>query len=110
MQSKLYLIITLVILSTVTLLLRVLPFVLFPAGRPIPAAVRYLGKVLPPALIGMLVVYCLKGTTVTAYPYGLPEAIAVAAVCLLHLWKRNSLLSIGGGTILYMLLVQLVFV
>ena len=109
MQSKLYLIITLVILSTVTLLLRVLPFVLFPAGRPIPAAVRYLGKVLPPALIGMLVVYCLKGTTVTAYPYGLPEAIAVAAVCLLHLWKRNSLLSIGGGTILYMLLVQLVF-
>ena len=110
MQSKLYLIITLVILSTVTLLLRVLPFVLFPAGRPIPAAVRYLGKVLPPALIGMLVVYCLKGTTVTAYPYGLPEAIAVAAVCLLHLWKRNPLLSIGGGTILYMLLVQLVFV
>ena len=110
MQSKLYITLTIAILSGITLLLRALPFLIFPAGRPIPAAVRYLGRVLPPALIGMLVVYCLKGTTVTTYPYGLPELIAICAVCALHLWKRNALLSIGGGTVLYMLLVQLVFV
>lgn len=71
--------------------------------------VRYLGKVLPPAVIGMLVIYCLKEVQLTAYPYGIPEAVSVAAVVLLHLWKRNNLLSIGAGTVLYMFLVQAVF-
>ncbi len=72
--------------------------------------VRYLGRVLPPAVMGMLVVYCLRGIDVLHMPYGLPELIAVAAVILLHVWKRNNLLSIGAGTVLYMFLVQVVFI
>ena len=71
---------------------------------------KYLGKVLPFAIIAMLMVYCLKGTSLLEWPYGLPELIAVAAVVVLHLWKKNTLLSIGVGTVLYMLLVQFVFI
>ena len=71
--------------------------------------IQYLGKVLTPAVIGMLVVYCLKATPVMDAPHGLPEAIAVAVTAGLHVWKRNNLLSIGAGTILYMVLIQAVF-
>lgn len=88
---------------------RLFPFLFFPPGREIPPMVQYLGKVLPPAVIGMLVIYCLKEVQLTAYPYGIPEAVSVLAVVLLHLWKRNNLLSIGAGTVLYMFLVQAVF-
>ena len=70
---------------------------------------QYLGRALTPAIIGMLVVYCLRSTSVLAVPYGAPEAIAVAVTALLHVWKRNNLLSIGSGTILYMFLIQSVF-
>ena len=91
------------------LLTRVIPFVLFPGGKKTPAYIMYLGKVLPAAIIALLVVYCLQNTTVLSYPYGIPEAIAVIAVVLVHLWKRNNLLSIVGGTVLYMILVQFVF-
>lgn len=69
-----------------------------------------LGQLLPHAIMGMLVVYCLKGVTVTVFPHGIPELISVIAVVLLHLWKRNTLLSVGCGTILYMILVQNVFI
>lgn len=69
----------------------------------------YLGKVLPPATMAMLIVYCLRSTQVLSWPFGLPELIAVAAVVGLHLWKRNNLISICGGTLLYMVLVQAVF-
>lgn len=93
-----------------TQLTRWLPFVLFPENRQPPRMITYLGKVLPPAMMGLLVAYCLKGVSVTTAPYGIPEAIALAAVVGLHLWKRNVLLSIAGGTILYMVLVQAVFV
>ena len=72
--------------------------------------VHYPGRVLPPAVMGMLVVYCLRGIDVLHMLYGLPELIAVAAVILLHVWKRNNLLSIGAGTVLYMFLVQVVFI
>lgn len=89
---------------------RLIPFLFFPKGKEIPPMVQYLGKVLPPAVIGMLVIYCLKSVHVLAYPYGLPEFIAVAVVILLHAWKRNNLLSIGTGTVLYMFLVQAIFV
>lgn len=89
---------------------RLIPFLFFPKGKEIPPMVQYLGKVLPPAVIGMLVIYCLKAVNVLAYPYGLPEFIAVVVVIALHAWKRNNLLSIGAGTILYMFLVQAVFV
>ncbi|WP_122641996.1 branched-chain amino acid transporter permease [Luxibacter massiliensis] len=88
---------------------RALPFLIFPKGRPVPKTVEYLGRVLTPAVIGMLVIYCLKDTPIVSAPHGIPEAAAVLAVVLLHLWKRNNLLSIGGGTILYMFLVQAVF-
>ena len=88
---------------------RVLPFLIFQKGRPVPKTVEYLGRVLTPAVIGMLVIYCLKDTPIVSAPHGIPEAAAVLAVVLLHLWKRNNLLSIGGGTILYMFLVQAVF-
>ena len=88
---------------------RVIPFLVFPKGKEVPASIQYLGKVLTPAVIGMLVVYCLKGTSVLAVPYGIPEMISVAAVAVLHVWKRNNLLSIGVGTVLYMVLIQVVF-
>ena len=70
---------------------------------------KYIGMVLPPAVIGMLVVYCLRSTQLFAYPYGIPELIACLAVIGLHAWKRNVLLSVGAGTVLYMALVQMVF-
>ena len=88
---------------------RLIPFLFFPKGKEIPPMIQYLGKVLPPAVIGMLVIYCLKSVNVLAAPFGLPEFIAVAAVILLHVWERNNLLSIGAGTVLYMFLIQVVF-
>lgn len=92
-----------------TMLTRFLPFLLFPAGRETPKYIKYLGKVLPPAVFGLLVVYCLKDINVFTGSYGLPELIAIMAVVLLHCWKRQMLLSIVVGTICYMLLVQFVF-
>lgn len=88
---------------------RLIPFLFFPKGKEIPPIIRYLGKVLPPAVIGMLVIYCLKSVSVAAWPFGIPELLAIAAVILLHVLKRNNLLSIGIGTVLYMFLIQVVF-
>lgn len=96
------------VMAFITLLLRALPFVLFRQGKT-PDIIKYLGKVMPPAVIGMLVVYCFKDLSFTVYPYGMPELIAALSVVLLHVWKRNTLLSIGAGTVGYMLLIQLVF-
>ena len=96
------------IMAALTLLLRVLPFLIF-GKRETPPLIRYLGKYLPYAIMGMLVVYCLKSVSLVSFPFGLPELIAVLLVALLHIWKRNTLLSIVGGTVAYMLLVQLVF-
>ena len=92
-----------------TQLTRWLPFWLFPEKKEPPAVVTYLGRVLPPAMMGLLVVYCLKNVSFIAAPHGIPEAVSIAAVVLLHRWKGNVLLSIAGGTALYMLLVQVVF-
>ena len=96
--------------ALVTALLRFLPFWIFGGRRKTPEIITYLGHVLPYAIMGMLVVYCLKGISFTHAPFGLPEIIASALVVVLHLWKRNTLLSILVGTISYMLLVQFVFV
>ena len=93
-----------------TQLTRWLPFWLFPEQKEPPAWVLYLGRVLPAATMGLLVVYCLKGGSWTAPPHGAPELLAILAVVLLHRWKNNVLLSIAGGTALYMLLVQVAFV
>ena len=95
--------------ALVTMSTRFLPFLIFGEKRKTPELVTYLGKVLPCAIMGMLVVYCLKDVTVLQAPYGIPEALGILFVALLHLWKGNSLLSIGAGTVFYMLLVQLVF-
>ena len=97
------------VIALVTMLTRFLPFLLFRENRKTPAFITYLSKVLPFAIIGMLVVYCLKDVHFLQYPYGIPEMIGCAVVALLHIWKRNTLLSIGAGTVCYMLLVQLVF-
>jgi branched-subunit amino acid transport protein AzlD len=89
---------------------RFTPFLLFPEGKRAPDLVAYLGRVLPPVMMGLLVVYCLKNVAIQTNPYGLPELIAIAFIVLIHTWRRNVLLSIGSGTLLYMLLVQQVFV
>ena len=102
-------ILLIVVAVLVTMATRFLPFLIFGENRKTPPIIEYLGKALPFAIMGMLVVYCLKDISVLSFPYGLPELIACAAVVVLHVWKRNSLLSIGGGTVCYMLLVQLVF-
>ncbi len=100
---------TIGVCAAVTIALRFLPFVIFSGSRETPKIVTYLGKYLPYAIMAMLCVYCLKSVSVIAYPFGIPELIGVAAVVLLHIWKRNTLLSIAGGTILYMLLIQFIF-
>lgn len=92
-----------------TLITRALPFILFPAGKKTPKFIKYLGNVLSGAVFSMLVVYCLKGVNVFSFPYGLPEIIALLFVVILHLWKRQMLISITGGTVLYMVLVQTIF-
>lgn len=94
--------------ALVTALLRFAPFVIF-SGRKTPDFVLYLGRVLPYAIMGMLVVYCFKAVSFAQFPFGLPEIIAGALVVLLHLYKRNTLLSIGAGTVCYMLLLSCVF-
>jgi branched-subunit amino acid transport protein AzlD len=93
-----------------TQLTRWLPFWLFPEKKEPPAIVTYLGRVLPAATMGLLVVYCLKGVSWASAPHGIPELISVAVVAGLHHWKGNVLLSIAGGTVLYMILVQMVFI
>lgn len=92
-----------------TMATRFLPFLLFSSKKPTPGYIRYLGKALPAAIFGMLVVYCLKNVNILTGSHGLPEFLAIAFVVALHLWKRQMLLSIAGGTVCYMLLVQIVF-
>lgn len=97
------------VVAICTLLTRALPFWVLGGKKELPSTVKYLGKVLPPAIMIILVVYCLKGINVLEGSRGLPEFLAIALVVVLHLWKRNTLLSIGAGTVFYMLLVQFVF-
>lgn len=101
--------VTIGLCALATMLTRFLPFLLFSSKRPTPKYVQYLGKALPPAIFGMLVVYCLKNVSIVSGSHGLPELIAIAVTIGLHLWRRQTLLSIAGGTVAYMLLVQLVF-
>ncbi|MBE6594902.1 MAG: branched-chain amino acid transporter AzlD [Ruminococcaceae bacterium] len=108
-MSNLQMGLTVAVISAVTVLLRFLPFLIFGKGRKTPAFITYLGKVLPYAIMGMLVVFCLKNVSLLAAPHGLPELIACALVIVLHVLFRNTLVSILGGTAVYMLLVQLVF-
>lgn len=99
--------ITLCVLGTMAT--RFLPFLVFSGDKPAPKYIQYLGKALPAAIFGMLMVYCLKNVSILTGSHGIPELIAIAVVVSLHLWKRQMLLSIAGGTVCYMLLVQFVF-
>jgi len=98
------------VMTAVTFLTRALPFLLFDRGKAPSKTILYLGRILPPAVMAMLVVYCLRGMDFSAAPGWAPQVIAVAAVTALHRWKHNTLLSIFGGTLLYMFLVQAVFI
>ncbi|MBQ1996000.1 MAG: branched-chain amino acid transporter permease [Clostridia bacterium] len=102
-------IITIVIIFLATIIMRFLPFVAFPENKPTPRFIQYLGKYLPGAVFGLLIVFALKDVTILEGSHGLPELIAIAITALLHLWKKQMIISISGGTICYMLLVQLVF-
>ena len=105
-MDSVQLLLTIGVIALGVQLTRWLPFWAFPSGRQPPRAVGYLGRVLPAATMGLLVVYCLKDVHWRASPHGVPELLGIAAVAVLHRWKSNVLLSIGGGTALYMLLVQ----
>lgn len=102
-------VITIALCAAGTMLTRFLPFLIFSSKKPTPKYIQYLGKALPAAIFGMLVVYCLKNVNVLAGRHGLPELISIAVVVALHLWKRQMLISVAGGTVCYMLLVQFVF-
>ena len=95
--------------AVITLFIRAIPFVAFGGKREVPTTVTYLGKVLPPAIMVILVVYCVKGINLMVGNHGIPELLSIAVVAGLHIWKRNTLLSIAVGTVLYMILVQVVF-
>ena len=102
-------IVTIAMVILGTMLTRFVPFFVFPAGKPTPKYVQYLGNVLPPAVFGLLIIYCLKNVSIFTGSHAIPELLAITLVIALHTWKRQMLLSIAGGTILYMLLVQFVF-
>ena len=102
-------IITIAICVIGTMITRFLPFVVFSSKKPVPKYIQYLGKALPLAVFGMLVVYCLKNVSLLSGSHGIPEIIAIAVTAGLHLWKKQMLLSVAAGTFVYMLLVQLVF-
>ena len=108
-MSNVHAMLVVAVAGIVTIALRFLPFLIFGGDRKTPAYITYLGKVLPYAIMAMLVVFCLKNVSLVSAPYGLPELISCAMVVLLHVWKRNTLISIIGGTVCYMVLVQLVF-
>ncbi|HIY07853.1 MAG TPA: AzlD domain-containing protein [Firmicutes bacterium] len=107
--SPLHTLAIIAVCSAVTLFTRAFPFLFLSKGKTATKYSVYLAQALPPAVMAMLIVYCLRSTPVLASPHGIPEAAAVAAVILLHLWKRNNLLSILGGTVIYMVLLQGVF-
>jgi len=109
MPTTIQALIIIAVLALGTAITRFLPFIFFPNAASAPKYVIYLGKMLPTAAISILVVYCLRHVTLAAAPHGVPEAIAIVAVAALHIWRKNTLLSIAAGTVIYMLLVQFVF-
>ena len=98
------------VMAIVTFGTRVAPFIFFGKDKPTPKYIVYLGNYLPPAVIAMLIIYCLRNVNLSAFPFGIPEVIGVVAVAVIHIWKRNNLISIIGGTGLYMMAVQFIFV
>ncbi len=108
-MSDIQVVYLILIMAAGTMITRFLPFLLFPGHRKTPRFVLYLGRVLPPAVIGLLVIYCLKDISLIRSPYALPELLAIGLIILLQRLKKNALLSIAAGTASYMLLLQIVF-
>ena len=109
-MSNIQFILTIAVCAAATMLTRFLPFLVFGSrGGRVPEVVEYLGHVLPAAIFGMLIVYCLKSVTPFAGSHGIPEGIALLVTVALHKWKHETLLSVAGGTLCYVLLVQMVF-
>ena len=108
-MNNAYVLAMVAVAALVTAGLRFAPFLIFGKGRRTPPIITYLGKVLPFAIMGMLVVYCMKDVSFLSAPFGVPELLGCAIVALLHIWKRNTLLSIGVGTVSYMLMIQFLF-
>lgn len=108
-MTKQLMLVTIALIALTTVALRFLPFWLFPPTKEPPSLVTYLGKVLPRAAIALLVVYAVKDVSITRFPHGLPELIAILVITVIHVTNRNSLLSIASGTLVYMFLVQVVF-
>ena len=107
--TTLQVIIIILAITIGTMLTRFIPFILFPETKEPPQIVHYLGNILPPAMMGLLVVYCLREVKILEGSHGLPELIAIAVIAILHKWKNNILLSILGGTVCYMLLIRFLF-
>ena len=107
-MNNTYTALAIAVIAIMTAALRFFPFAVFSRDKKTPQFVLWLGKALPFAVMGMLVVYCLKGVSFLSAPYGIPELVSCAAVVLLHVWKRNSVISIAGGTALYILIVNLI--
>ena len=105
-----YTLIAILVIAIVTFSTRVAPFILFSKNKTTPKYIVYIGKYLPPAVIAMLIIYCLRNISLSSFPFGIPEAIGIMTVALLHIWRRNNLISIIGGTAVYMAVVQLIFV
>jgi len=108
-MDNLHIALIIAVASVITALLRMAPFLVFGGDRSVPKFISFLGTFLPYAIMGMLVIYCFKNISFVNSPHGIPEIIGAAVVVLLHIWKRNTLLSIGAGTVCYMILVQFVF-
>lgn len=102
--------IIILVIALGTMITRFTPFLLFPEKKELPPIIIYLGKTLPPAMMGLLVVYCLRNVSPLTFPYAIPELLSIGLIIALHLWKRNVLLSIGIGTLAYMVLIQFVFI
>lgn len=109
MSENLHAMLIILVMGLVTLLTRILPVIIFGRGEKVPDYVMYLGRVVPYTAMGLLIVYCLKDVSILEGSHGLPEAIALAVVSLTYLWKRNTIMSVVVGTVLYMVLVQRVF-
>ena len=109
MSNNLYILLTIAVMSLLTALLRFAPFLIFGGKRDVPKMVGYLSNALPAAIMGMLIVYCLRNVDIMSGSHGFPELFAIAVVVILHLWKKNTILSIASGTAVYMILIQTIF-
>lgn len=108
MISNAAVVLMILVCAACTFLTRALPFFIFRSGV-LPESITYLGNALPLAIMFCLIIYCIRNTQFFSYPFGLPQLLGIASVAILHLWKRNMIISIAGGTLLYMLMVQLIF-